>query len=80
MFITPNCRATALDIKDFYLNNELPTKEYVHMQREHIPEDIWAQYNLDDFVVDQGWVYSEFSKGMYGLPQAGRVASDALLP
>jgi Reverse transcriptase (RNA-dependent DNA polymerase) len=24
---TPNCRATVLDIKDFYLNNELPEKE-----------------------------------------------------
>jgi hypothetical protein len=29
---TPNCRATALDIKDFFLNNELPEKEYVRMQ------------------------------------------------
>jgi Reverse transcriptase (RNA-dependent DNA polymerase) len=77
---TPNCRATALDIKDFYLNNELPTKEYIRMRREHIPDNIWAQYNLDDFVDDQGWVYSKVSKGMYGLPQAGRVASDALLP
>jgi hypothetical protein len=44
---TPNCRATALDIKDFYLNNDLPEKEYIRMRREHIPEAIWEQYNLD---------------------------------
>jgi hypothetical protein len=68
---TPNCRATALDIKDFYLNNDFPTKEYVCICKENIPEDIWAQYNLDDFLDNQGWVYSEVSKGMYGLPQAG---------
>jgi hypothetical protein len=77
---TPNCGATALDTKDFYLNNELPEKEYVCMRLEHILEDIGEQYNLDDFVDDQGWVYAPVSKGMYGLPQAGRVASDALLP
>jgi tRNA G10 N-methylase Trm11/alkylated DNA repair dioxygenase AlkB len=37
-------------------------KEYVKMRKEEIPEDIWAQYNLDDFVDDQGWVYSKVSK------------------
>jgi Reverse transcriptase (RNA-dependent DNA polymerase) len=77
---TPNCQATALDIRDFYLNNEHPTKEYVRIGQEHIHDDIWAQYNLDDFVNNQGWVCAEVSKGMYGLPQAGHMASDALLP
>ena len=32
-----------------------------------------------DFV-HNGYIYIEVSKGMYGLPQAGRVASDELIP
>jgi hypothetical protein len=45
-----------------------------------IPAAIWQQYNLDDYVDENGFVYAEVNKGMYGLPQAGKVASDALLP
>jgi hypothetical protein len=77
---TPGARARAIDIKDFYLNNPLPSKEYIRFHKDIIPEAIWAQYNLDDYVDHNGYVYAEVSKGMYGLPQAGRVASDTLIP
>ena len=45
----------------------------------YIPTDIQEQYNLKEYIVD-GHVYAEISKGMYGLPQAGKVASDFLIP
>ena len=65
--------------KDFYLNNPLPTPEFIRFQADLIPKDIWEQYNLDGFN-DNGWIYTRVDKGMYGLPQADRVALDHLLP
>jgi hypothetical protein len=44
-----------------------------------IPADIMEQYNLKEFE-HNGYVYVEIQKGMYGLPQAGRIANDALVP
>jgi hypothetical protein len=76
---TPGARAACIDIKDFYLNNPLPSPEFVCFRADTIPKEIWDQYGLDDYVED-GWVYGQVDKGMYGLPQAGKVASDHLIP
>ena len=76
---TPGAKAACIDIKDVYLNNPLPTPEYIRFRADTIPLEIWKQYNLDDYVVD-GWVYARVDKGMYGLPQVGKVASDHLIP
>jgi hypothetical protein len=77
---TPGARAACIDIKDFYLNNLLPQAEYVRFRREDIPQAIWIQYNLDQWVTPDGYIYARVDKGMYGLPQAGKVASDYLIP
>ena len=76
---TPGARAAAIDLKNFYLENDLPNKEYIRIPLLYIPTDIQEQYNLEEYIVD-GHVYAEISKGMYGLPQAGKVASDFLIP
>jgi Reverse transcriptase (RNA-dependent DNA polymerase) len=76
---TPGARAACIDIKDFYLNNPLPSPEFVRFRADTIPKEIWDQYGLDAFVVN-GWIYARVDKGMYGLPQAGKVASDNLIP
>jgi hypothetical protein len=44
-----------------------------------LPQSIIDQYNLLD-LVHNGFVYAEITKGMYGLPQSGRIANDALVP
>jgi Reverse transcriptase (RNA-dependent DNA polymerase) len=77
---TPGARAACIDIKDFYLNNILPHAEFVRFRREDIPQDIWTQYNLDHYVTADDYIYARVDKGMYGLPQAGKVASDFLIP
>jgi hypothetical protein len=66
--------------KDFYLNNDLPGSEFVRFRREDIPEAIWLQYNLSHYVTKDGYIYARVDKGMYGLPQAGKVASNVLIP
>ena len=75
----PRQRAAANDIKDFYLNNALPEKEYIRIPVNIIPEDIYKQYNLHLFE-HNGYIIPKVWKGMYGLPQAGQVASNVLIP
>ena len=76
---TPGAQTACFDIKDYFLNNVLPRSEYIMMPVKLIPEEIMDHHNLHD-KVHSGFVYSEVNKGMCGLPQAGRVANDALLP
>jgi hypothetical protein len=44
-----------------------------------IPKAIFDQYNLGP-LVHNGYVYVEINKGMYGLPKAGKIANDELVP
>ena len=62
-----------------YLNDPLPSPEFVRFRADTILVEIWEQYGLDDYKVN-GWIYARGNKGMYGLPQAGKVASNHLLP
>jgi hypothetical protein len=56
-----------------------PIKEYEYMQLQLklISNEI-HQYNLNDLVDEQGWVYIKIQMGMYGLPQAGILANKLL--
>jgi len=74
---TPRARCCILDIKDFYLNNMLPRPEYMRIELRLIPHEIKQQYNLEAIAQD-GYVYIQIGKGMYGLPQAGKIANDEL--
>ena len=76
---TPGARFMSLDIEDFYLNTDLPRYEYIRIQLNQLPPEIIEQYSLLDIAVN-GAVYAEVRKGMYGLPQAGRIANDELVP
>ena len=52
--------------------------EYMRLRLEIIPKEIILKYNLRDLVDEEGWVYIEIRKGMYGLPQAGIIANQLL--
>jgi hypothetical protein len=43
-----------------------------------IPKEIMDLYNLWDMVYN-GYIYTECCKGMYSLPQVGKIASDELV-
>ena len=45
---------------------------------KHIPSDIQERYNIAS-MVHNGYVLMEISKGIYGLPQAGKLAQDRLV-
>ena len=75
---TNKARLATTDIENFYLNNDLPESEWMKLPLEIIPTEIIQQYNLDK-LSDNGWVYIEILKAMYGLKQSGKIAYDELV-
>ena len=65
------------DLKDFYLNTPMESYEYMQYPVSSIPAAIMEEYELEP-LIHKGNVYVEIRKGMYGLPQAGKIASDRL--
>jgi len=65
------------DVKDFYLGTPMDDYEYMHIPISVIPDSIMEHYNLAP-LIHKGFVYVEIRKGMYGLPQAGKIANDQL--
>jgi hypothetical protein len=66
-----------MNIKNYYLGTPLPRFEYMKMLLSRFPEEIVQNYHLNALAVD-GWVYIEIRKGMYGLKQAGLLATQLL--
>jgi hypothetical protein len=66
------------DIKNFYLNTPLDRPEYMRLPLSLTPQEIIDQYQLEE-KANNGQVYIRIDKGMYGLPQAGRLANDLLV-
>jgi len=52
--------------------------EFMRIAVALIPKDSMDEYKLHDYV-HTGYVYFEINKGMYGLPQAGKIANDQLI-
>ena len=52
--------------------------EYTKIQINPIPQEILEEYNVMEYVVN-GFAYFEINKGMYGLPQPGKIANDKLI-
>jgi hypothetical protein len=68
-----------MDITDYYLGTPMEKEmyEYLSVPLSDIPELIRREFNLDAYAED-GKVMFEVTKGMYGLPVAGRLAQDRL--
>jgi hypothetical protein len=64
--------------KNIYLNTLLDHPEYMRLALNIIPQEIRDKYNLLDNAKN-GYVYIRIDKGIYGLPQAGRLANSLLV-
>ena len=72
---TPGARFATGDIKNFYLeDNPLQEPEFMRIHISLLPPEAIEEYNLNNFVDSQGYVYIQINKGMYGLKQAGAIA------
>lgn len=76
---TPGTRFFLADIKDYFLNNPMEEYKYMHIPYQWFRQELRDQYNLDDIVTDDGYIYCEICKGMYGLKQAARLAYGRLV-
>ena len=76
---TQNAKFMSADIKDYFLCSPMDRYEYAKIPFKIIPEEIRKQYNLYKLVEDDGYVYFEIRKGMYGLKQAARLAYNNLV-
>jgi hypothetical protein len=66
-----------IDITTFYLNTPLGRFEYMVINLSSLPQETIDKYYLIELSQD-GKVYIEIQKGMYGLPQAGILANELL--
>ena len=65
------------DINNFYLGTPLDFPEYARIHLKENPEEFIAEYNLPAYARD-GWIYFCICKGVYGIPQAVKLANDLL--
>ena len=50
--------------------------EYMRLKLADLPDDIIKHYNLRDKVTPDGYVHLKICRGMYGLPQSGKLADE----
>jgi hypothetical protein len=75
---TPTAKFMTCDLKDFYLGTPMERYEYMRVPIHMIPDEIMEAYNLTP-LIKNGFVYVEIQRGVYGLPQAGKIANDQLI-
>jgi hypothetical protein len=74
---TLGAKFLVIDIKNFYLNTPLGRFEYMVINMLSLPQETIDKYDSIELAQD-GKVYREIQKGMYGLPQAGILANELL--
>jgi hypothetical protein len=74
---TQGAKFLIIDIHNFYLNTPLGRFEYMVINLASLPQETIEKYDLNKLAQD-GKVYIEIQKGMYGLPQAGILANELL--
>ena len=50
----------------------------MHISQKIFPDTVTSKYSLHPLTSDDGYVYMQISKGMYGLPHTGCLANDLL--
>ena len=75
---TKGAKFANADLANFYLMTPLKRPEYAKIKLSDIPEEVITEYNLNQHATQDGWIYIEVKRGMYGLPQAGSLGHDLL--
>ena len=75
---TPNAKFMTINISKFYMMTPLKWPEFIRIKLSDIPQEIIEEYNLRSMATEDGSIYIEANKGMYGLPQSGLLANELL--
>jgi len=73
-------RVLGIDIKDLFLLTLLPEgeREYMRIHSKYFNDEMRKLYNIDSIIAEDGFVYCEIQRGMYGLKQAAILAYQQL--
>jgi len=74
---TKDAKFMGIDMKNFYLGNPLDWYKYMRMPLALFPEHTIKQYSLNK-QAQNGFVYLEIRKAIYGLAQSGALANKLL--
>jgi hypothetical protein len=77
VLFTPGTKYMTANLSNFYLETPMGDYKYMRIPVWIVPESIMQEYDLAKLVVN-GFLYVEIRKGMYGLPQSGRIANGRL--
>jgi hypothetical protein len=73
-------RSLCMDMGNtMYVNTKLLSPEYMRIHIDLIPEEIRQEYNTDEFMDENGYVYMEVTGAIYGLSQSGYLANQDLI-
>lgn len=75
--VSENAHLCSLDLKDFYLGSTLADPEYMWLTRTQVPQAILHKYG-NRIIWSGNKTMVRITKGLYGLPQAGRLAHEKL--
>ena len=67
-------RFLSADLQDHFLASPMEETEYTRIHSRYFLGDIWKQYNIEELIEEDGYVYVMIKKGMYGLKQAAILA------
>ena len=70
-------RFACINIKNIYLQNPMTDYEYMQTTRHLRPQELIDEYGLDSKIY-KGFSYCDIRKGIYGFPQAGKLANTLL--
>jgi hypothetical protein len=72
-------RYLGIDIKNFYLGTPMAFFQYIRVRPSAVPQEVWDDPRYDIPIADDGYVYIEIRRGMYGLKEAGVIAFNQLV-
>ena len=76
---TPGARFACFDISNMYLNTKLPSPEYMKIHASMIPKEVMNEYNVTQYMDENGYAYVEITGAIYGLAQSGYLANQDLI-
>jgi hypothetical protein len=72
-------RHLSLDIKNYFLGTPMAYFQYLRVPPSAIPKEVWDDTRYTITVADDGFVYLEIRRGMYGLKEAAIIAFNQLV-
>ena len=72
-------RFASLDIKDHFLQSDLPDPKYMQINSKYFFDDIRTTYNINSLIFSNGYVYCKIVCGMYGLKQVAMLGRNKVI-